>query len=864
MQVTEKQVYKISLKPESGHYEPTKMATITNEKDATMAEKKQQIKDRRKEKAMKKKGKGMLGLALEKGKKSDTNKEKTQQTIKEGFQSVTIKKEHLKATGGAAYTQPSSKEEVKEGEKADSKQASTRKETKESREVEFYDSDETEDEVEDVTDMEVDEEKEAVDVDMSDEDEDIYNSPETKGSKRKSREGRTGSEDSPSKKNNVTTIEIDEEIKKPPSIKSTIHKGNLNEHLSAGRRDDKKDKDAKETGLNKGKETAGATKAKPTSSVQKSLHSYADKARRVHRTPKDKTVRLRFRYSVPKSRTRQKAPIAELLQTLVDTARQIDKESMIMPWDDDTAHLGPLNLQDFTYANKVTLGDMKNYLDLPFDVKAQGFVPGRMEYQIGVRFTTEKEPRSFKNAWDMQKKDRVYANKMFVPMKLAEHQDSPKAYLIGVAAGSTENMEFDSINRGLSKITGIKNIAVNYQTFHQVGITKDIWTDAYRHADNASKDKSSRAYNKTKYAWAPEGLCIYVTDKTQENEARMKLLKMYGECKEDGTIPVWPGGSSMRFIPLKATYIKNTRTRNKVEKRVKVHICLKVEEVEVPTDFQNIDETIEEFEGKTFQEVVMEIESKTIPGAKLFRHFNHAWDRDPAKKKWAMSVHTKLCDEAIEKMKGIKNELEEKYGTKITKFFAVNNRRSYYAARGTSIEEEDEDNWFQDNEIISAQEKSILLEGVTEAMFGLKTNGGDDPSWGSAVSNVSPGGETKASTSTLTQSTATVPTAQVDQRKIDIRQTLKAKGYPKYTINSMIFGSKPYELISECFKANDYSHTGMVALLSTMHEALSKLPSETPTPEESNNEDENIGENTSINESDTSKVQGANGAQKDQ
>ena len=79
----------------------------------------------------------------------------------------------------------------------------------------------------------------------------------------------------------------------------------------------------------------------------------------------------------------------------------------------------------------------------------------------------------------------------------------------------------------------------------------------------------------------------------------------------------------------KSTYIKNNKTRNKVEKRIKLHIYQKVEEIEIPTTFHNIYRTIDTFKGKTFQEMIMQIESKEIKGLKLFRHFNHVWDRDP-------------------------------------------------------------------------------------------------------------------------------------------------------------------------------------------------------------------------------------------
>ena len=816
------------------------MAPINTRCTLTLKEKREDILAKRAAKAKANAPKGMVELAKESRKKSST---RTQTTLTEGFKTIKVKQELLKKTGGDAYTQDQGKD--KEGNsnaKATTKVDWMELEQQEDDEIEIIEAEEAknnakEDEIISTSDEEMEQSEEEGMVEEYDED--IYSSPVNKG-KRKADVENKGEAKSPIRKTNKSPNKTTLNAMLPPVIRKMAGLGTT---VTPDRR--------KEEGEQQKEQD---TKKKATKQV--TMQTYASKAKGTKREPHEGMIRLRFRYNAPKDSKSTKPPISDLLYTLVETARELDKDSMIMPWDDSSENLGPLKLQDFNYANKVTLGDMKKYLDLPFDVKTQGFTPGRTEYQLGVRFTTTLEVRTFKNAWDLQKKDRLDSKKKFVAMKLAEHQTSPRAYLIGVAAGSTENMEFKSINEGLQKATGIQGIAVNYQTFHQTGITKPMWNIAYKKADTASTDKRSRAHNKTKYAWAPEGLCVFVTDKTLEKSARMKMLELYGECTEDGTLPVWPGGSAMRFIPLKATFIKNAKTRTKVEKRIKFHIYQKVEEVEIPTSFNNIYESIEKFNGKSFQEIIMQIESKEVQGLRLFRHFNHVWDREPSKRKWAISTHTKLHEEAIAKINGLKSELENKYGKEVSKFFEeAAPRRSFYADRGKTIEEEEEDDWFKDSDIISEKEKSIFVEGITEAMFETQMNGTDAPSWGSAMSNLSPTGETMASTSTLTRSTVTVTDAQVEQRKQDLVQTLSTKGVAKATIQQMIEGTTPYDIVSGVFKTDEYTHDGMVTLLCNLQMAFASLPKGI---DEKDKEVEQKSENNTIDLS----TQCAEGAQK--
>jgi Fe-S oxidoreductase len=124
--------------------------------------------------------------------------------------------------------------------------------------------------------------------------------------------------------------------------------------------------------------------------------------------------------------------------------------------------MGPIDKNDVIYQNKLSITEAKRYLDLLMDVQRIGFTSGKTEYGIGVRITTTLNARIFKNSWDLTKKGRVKKGKKFISVKLAELQNSPKAHLVVVIAGSTEGMEMASINNNLAKVLGIEGIGVSY------------------------------------------------------------------------------------------------------------------------------------------------------------------------------------------------------------------------------------------------------------------------------------------------------------------------------------------------------------------------------------------------------------------
>jgi hypothetical protein len=162
-----------------------------------------------------------------------------------------------------------------------------------------------------------------------------------------------------------------------------------------------------------------------------------------------------------------------------------------------------------------------------------------------------------------------------------------------------------------------------------------------------------------KYRWAPNALAIYVPTRELVNVARKRTLHKYGKPM-GGEDPVWPDGSFMRFLPVKGPAIKNERTRTIVRKRMAYHIWLKVNELSIDTNFTNIHQTIEAFDGKTFAEVVLQ--STDDDNKRVFSHINRAWSNDPSKDRWALSIKSQSQDNAIQVYGKLKDSLIDKYG----------------------------------------------------------------------------------------------------------------------------------------------------------------------------------------------------------
>lgn len=370
--------------------------------------------------------------------------------------------------------------------------------------------------------------------------------------------------------------------------------------------------------------------------------------------------------------------------------KEFNDDTLLLPWDKNS-ELGPISLEDLE--NPHTMYDIiKHYFDKPPYVNWQ---PGVPVYGVGIRISTNMGKYEFLNKWNVQKREYKAMKKVALTINLAPMQKSNKAFIIGIAVGSTENQDYEILNKKLEEDTGIKGIEASFQNVNQSGIPQEFWKMANKKANKANKDKFSREHLRTKYTWAPNALAIYVPNREAVNAAWNIMIQKYGKS-DRGVNPVWPDGTSMRFLPIKGNAIKNTKTKEIVRKRMAFHIWLKASEISLDTTMKNIHGTCEFLGGISFAEAVLATTDEE--GNRVFSHFNRAWTNDPSQQKWALSVQPHLLSAAQRSLNNIQETLCDLYGNEVNEVFKSDSDQyiGWTDVVNRNNIQEDDDDWFDD------------------------------------------------------------------------------------------------------------------------------------------------------------------------
>ena len=412
----------------------------------------------------------------------------------------------------------------------------------------------------------------------------------------------------------------------------------------------------------------------------------------------------------------------EALVHVMSHMKYVDPKAQILPWDESNQnHSGPVASADLTKeSTAIARNDLKFYADVPASTIQEGYTQGIKIWNMQVHINTTIAPEVFKDVWASKKGDILNEKGIqYMSITMSCIQDAPKSVLIGVAQGSTEGINDHIINKKLETIVGIPGIRVSYQNIHQPGISKNLWDNANRKADATNARRNSRDYLDKKYAWAPEGLAVYVNNEEIADEARKKMMNLYGSTDANGVPPVWPGGECMRFIPLKSSFIKSDKTRAKVDRRFKLHVYLKAQERTIITKFRNINDNVKD--DMTFQEYILSIQSEQVADFKLFRHFKKIWTPDPTQVVWALSVHKSMLKEAEMKVATLEDAIQAEFGPEIFSKF-IFQAKSRFGRRNNSYQQtkaktSNDDDWFSDDddESESFETKGIIIEGYEDA-----------------------------------------------------------------------------------------------------------------------------------------------------
>jgi hypothetical protein len=401
-------------------------------------------------------------------------------------------------------------------------------------------------------------------------------------------------------------------------------------------------------------------------------------------------------------------------------------------------------------------------------------------------------------------------------------QKSHKAFLIGIAAGSTEEQDCMLLNERLPKVTGIKGIEVSFQNVNQNGITQEFWKVANKKAEAISQNKNSRTYLQCKYRWAPNALAVYVPSADLVASARKIMIAMFGKFK-DKDDPIWPDGSSMRFLPLKVGNINSDRTRDLVRKCFAYHIWMKSQELVIPAGIKNIHDTCDEFDNKTFSEIILG-QKHPVTNRRVFSHFKRMWHQDPTIIKWGLSVNPDNIEEANEVLRNLRKDLEGKYDRSLDHFFIATetDQRDTKFVRQT----DNDDDWFTDDFF-----DKMITSGSLKSEF-IQFLRGDDSdkdkesiaSWGTGDTAytdivVSTSGKevSLTDTSTITPDSTGVSETELLSQKGRIQEQLEKKNISQEDIHLMLLGKPPYDVIMNGITLHTWNLENTIVMLLAIH-----------------------------------------------
>ena len=71
-----------------------------------------------------------------------------------------------------------------------------------------------------------------------------------------------------------------------------------------------------------------------------------------------------------------------------------DPQALLVPWVKEKI-AGPLDKEDILWRNRVSILDLRKYIDYPSSVKQRGFTQGTSAYKFGISITTNLSSKVF-------------------------------------------------------------------------------------------------------------------------------------------------------------------------------------------------------------------------------------------------------------------------------------------------------------------------------------------------------------------------------------------------------------------------------------------------------------------------------------
>jgi hypothetical protein len=231
-----------------------------------------------------------------------------------------------------------------------------------------------------------------------------------------------------------------------------------------------------------------------------------------------------------------------------------------------------------------------------------------------------------------------------------------------------------------------------------------------------------------------------------------------------------------------------------------------------------VHETCDKFEGKTFAEVILDLEYN---GTRLtvFRHFKRTWHQDPSVTRWGISVRNENISEAKELLEKIKNILADRYSIEsVQRFFTDKEIPSAYPTKDTQTNDDD---WFKDDYFDKMIKTGVLQDDFIQFLNDKDVDNDKDSvkSWGTGDTTyteimASIPAQVPTDTSTITPDSVDILSKEVDDRKERFKEQLLENGIPEKDIHKIMASDPPYDMIMGNITRSSWNaETSMVMIM---------------------------------------------------
>ena len=561
--------------------------------------------------------------------------------------------------------------------------------------------------------------------------------------------------------------------------------------------------DKEETGKgNKGAEIKDAVKGKEPQGPPSKKLSWAEQVKQEMESQVSGSVRVRLTFKARNNGTMAKGRANEIVRLVTNILNRMP-DTELMPWKDFE---GSKNVSKANMDNKLmTPNEWIRLVHCPVTSGRGNSWKTNETNKINLRFKTKLRKEIFINKWNSNKRSVLSDKDEWTPMYLAELQASPTAFLVGAAAGSTEDQDLTGISDFLSKLTNIRGIGISYQIINQPDVTQEFWqrSSEQQSKREAEMELEARHWSfqdikrqglQTKFKFAPSAACIYVPDAASVGPVTKILMKALGRTK-NGAWPDWGNGSSMRFFPLKGRAIRKADNFKVIKKRCAIHVYMKGHAQSLDTSFRNVNETIPSFKGETFAQKFLQ--SRSESGNRAFLHLEKPWTLYEDNQKWRAVITPGRLDDAKKILGNFQAKIVSEYGTAASMFFSdfKYNKSDTYQ---NQVDDEDwdwSDNSDDETETKELEKQGILFEDLQKFLNPNARKEGEDDNWSSMSWNTGKTNATQASTNTTQVSTITQSehSDRTDSRTHNVQMALLGAGLSEEERDIILSGVKPWE-----------------------------------------------------------------------